>query len=293
VTRVALADLTEGYTPRATRIDEGHVKTLSEVIDRVPPILVERRTMQVLDGLHRVQAARRSGRTHIDAILFSGDESEALALAVEANVKHGKPLSRAERQTAAIELLRRLPERSDRWLAEVCGLSHSTVGKLRNELEQPRLTSRVGRDGRRRPVDPAASRAAAAREISSRPEATLRQVAASAGVAVSTAQRVSLGVRRSAVQATTTAMISDPLSDEEQPSVLDAPALRSRPDLDEFRTWLSRTEVSSQDFQMFLEQVPLGRIYELVDEFRKRSQVWLDIARELEKRAQRRPYQPI
>ena len=109
VRAVAVADLQSGYTPRQSRLDDGHVASLIEVVDRLPPVIVNEQTMTVLDGAHRVEAFRRLGRRHIDAMLFSGNELDAMVVAVQANVTHGKPLSRIERQAAARALLRVAP----------------------------------------------------------------------------------------------------------------------------------------------------------------------------------------
>ena len=113
-----VADLSVGYSPRQRKVDDDHVTLLGEVIDRLPPIVVDERTMTVIDGVHRLEAARRAGRAEIKALLFSGNETEGLVVAIQANVRHGKPLSRAERQAAACALLRRSPDRSDRWVGE-------------------------------------------------------------------------------------------------------------------------------------------------------------------------------
>ena len=115
---VRLSELSVGYTPRQTRVDEDHVMALVEVIDRLPPIIVDER-MIVIDGVHRIEASRRAGRREIRAVLFTGDETEALTLAIRANVEHGKPLTRNERRAAARLLLRQHPDRSDRWVAEI------------------------------------------------------------------------------------------------------------------------------------------------------------------------------
>ena len=150
---VRITELSFGYTPRQSRLDEEHVKSLVEVIDRVPPIIVEQRTMTVIDGLHRTEAARRAGHREIAAVIFAGSEIEALALAIKANVGHGKPLTREERRAAAGTLLTEAPQRSDRWVAEVCGLSHTTVARIREGANDKGPFVRTGRDGRSRPID--------------------------------------------------------------------------------------------------------------------------------------------
>ena len=99
----ALAELVGSYSPRDIRVDEDHVLALAEVLDRLPPVVVDKRTMKVIDGVHRVEASRRLGRTEIRALFFSGSETEALVVAVQANIRHGKPLSRSERQARSWE----------------------------------------------------------------------------------------------------------------------------------------------------------------------------------------------
>ena len=180
---VPLAKLGVGYSPRQTKVDPAHVAALMEVVDHLPPVIVDERTMAVIDGVHRLEAFRRLGRSHINALLFAGDEMEALVLAVRTNITHGKPLNRSERQTAARALLSRCPDRSDRWVGDVCGLSHTTVAALRSSLSLTGVRVRTGRDGRRRPVDPLPGQLAVARVMADNPAVTLRQAAGAAGVA--------------------------------------------------------------------------------------------------------------
>ncbi len=113
LTTLPVGDIGNGYSPRYMRLDTAHVASLMEVIDRLPPVLVDQRTMSVIDGVHRLEAFRTAGRSHIEAHLFAGSETEAMVLAIQANIKHGKPLSRAERRMAAQALLNACPERSD------------------------------------------------------------------------------------------------------------------------------------------------------------------------------------
>ena len=184
-----VAQLSVGYSPRETKVDTSHVAVLMEVLDLLPPVIIDQRTMTVIDGVHRLEAFRQAGRTHIEAVLFTGQRPEAMVLAIKANVKHGKPLSRGERREAARSLLHAFPERSDRWVAEVCGLSHTTVALVRRSDSLPHEKMRTGRDGRRRPVDRRAGQLAAARLIADHPATTVRQVAEAVGVAPSTVHR--------------------------------------------------------------------------------------------------------
>ena len=96
-----VAQLSVGYSPRETKVDTSHVAVLMEVLDLLPPVIIDQRSMTVIDGVHRLEAFRQAGRTHIEAVLFTGQRPEAMVLAIKANVKHGKPLSRGERREAA------------------------------------------------------------------------------------------------------------------------------------------------------------------------------------------------
>jgi hypothetical protein len=136
-------------SPRETPVATEHVRLLVDSIDRLPPISVHARSMAVIDGVHRVAAHRLVGRQRIAAILFDGDLRDALILAIRANVVHGLPLTLRERRQAAVQVLRAHPDRSDRWIATTCGLSHVTIGKIRHASShagegQPRS----GQDGR-------------------------------------------------------------------------------------------------------------------------------------------------
>ena len=112
-------------------VDEKHVKCLAAVIDALPPIEVQRCSMMLVDGLHRLTVFRRAKRAVVPVTWFDGDYESAVVRAIEVNVMHGRPLSLRERRLAAMRLVRECPERSDRSIAAVCGLDHKTVGALR------------------------------------------------------------------------------------------------------------------------------------------------------------------
>jgi hypothetical protein len=65
----------------------------------------------------------------------------------------------------------------------------------------------------------------------------------------------------------------------------EGPAFGSSPELSELASWLARTGVSVDDFAAYLERVPLGRVYEVADECRRRAAVWAELAACLEKEA--------
>jgi len=191
-TRVQVADLVLSNWLRVKGEDIKHVRALAEVSDELPPIVVHRSTMRVIDGMHRVRAAILSGFAHIEALLFDGAEDEAFLLAVRLNAVHGLPLSRADRMAAAVRIIHASPQWSDRAIARAAGLSDKTVASIRRRTsaEIPHLPDRIGRDGRIRPVSPAAGRRMASELLAQHPEAAIREIATRAGISPGTARDV-------------------------------------------------------------------------------------------------------
>jgi ParB-like chromosome segregation protein Spo0J len=185
-------------SPRLAGEDEQHVRLLAESYEELPPILVHRKTMRVIDGMHRLRAALLRGEDTIKARFYSGSEDAAFVLAVEANIAHGLPLSLADREAAAARIVKSNPQWSDRAIAGVTGLSAKTVGAIRRGAgaEVPQLHARIGRDGRVRPLNGADGRRRASEVFARRPDASLREVAGEAGISPGTARDVRERMRR-------------------------------------------------------------------------------------------------
>jgi hypothetical protein len=164
----------------------------------LPAILVNRRTMRVIDGMHRLSAAKLAGAEMIRVKFIDTDERDAFLLAVKANTDHGLPLSVADREAAAIRILSWYPYWSDRAIASVVGLAATTVGAIRarSAVQSPQLNVRMGRDGRLRPMSTADGRRRASEIIAARPGASLREVAREAGISLGTAHNVRERMRR-------------------------------------------------------------------------------------------------
>jgi ParB-like chromosome segregation protein Spo0J len=189
---VRISSLRIGESPRRTGLDREHVRTLAEVQDAVPPILVNRRTMQVVDGLHRLNAAQLKGLGAIRVRFIEGSDDDAFFEAVRANVAHGLPLSLADRRVAAERIAWSHPRLSDRAIATATGLAPKTVATIRHRATGKVLQSdtRIGRDGRVRPLSTVEGRRAAVGLIRSRPDASLREIAKKAGISVGTVRDV-------------------------------------------------------------------------------------------------------
>lgn len=192
VENIPVALIRNSYTPRKNKANESHVLVLAQSPLPLPPIVIHRASMRVIDGVHRLRATELRGHNTIAARLFEGDDAEAFALAVHLNVTHGLPLTLSERKAAAQRVLRSYPHWSDRSIGLIAGVSNKTVGKLRGctteEISQ--LNPRLGRDGKMRPVSPAIGRRRAAEFLSMNPRASLREIARKAGVSVTTARDV-------------------------------------------------------------------------------------------------------
>ncbi|GAA1947092.1 ParB N-terminal domain-containing protein [Kitasatospora viridis] len=189
---IEIDTLQPGDSPRFREVDEEHVRRLAESEADLPPILVHRSSMRVIDGAHRLSAARRKGERTIAAEFFDGTDAAAYILGVQANVAHGLPLSLAERKAAARRIVELRPELADRAVARTCGLAASTVGGIRREVvgEGARAAARVGQDGRLRPVDGGEGRRRAVAVIRASPDASLREIAQAAGVSLGTAHDI-------------------------------------------------------------------------------------------------------
>lgn len=294
---VPIDALSFGLSPRTERYDPKHVAALTEVLDKVPPILVHAPTSRVIDGVHRVRAAHLSGRKTIRALMFEGGETEARIEAVRSNVVHGKPLSLAERETAAVGILELVPSWSDRRIADVSGLSPKTVARLRERAtdDSAQLRARIGRDGRARPVDPSELRHRIADAVESDPDASNRAIARRTGASQATVRDVRERLKRGESPAPSgqrqrrrhpggtapgaPTASTEPATGEEGP--LDLPSGVPA----EFADWFESSHVNDADWQPFVDAIPIGRVYDIADASRRRGESWRAFAVALEDRA--------
>src|SRR5215471_2409113 len=144
---VATGSLHMGRSPRDRGIDHTHVALLAEVPESWPPIVVSRRDRAVIDGQHRVAAAKQLGIKRLRAVYFDGSPDDAYVEFVRCNVGHGLALSLDERRAAVRRILSTHSDLSDRSVASVCGLSPKTVARVRREADgEKRGAPRAGRN---------------------------------------------------------------------------------------------------------------------------------------------------
>lgn len=196
VVRIAIRALRVAGTPRIAGENLEHVRVLAGAPDELPPIIVHRQTMRVIDGVHRLRAAKLRNQHDISVRFFDGDEADAFVLAVRSNVSHGLPLSLAERKAAAKSIVMSHPHWSDRLIASVTGLSAKTIGEVRRNGGVPQPESRIGQDGRVRPINSLEKRRLAMNLMRQNPSLSLRQVAKAAGISPETARAVRARLQR-------------------------------------------------------------------------------------------------
>jgi hypothetical protein len=195
---VPVSALTNGESLRVAGEVEHHVKMLAETEAVLPPIIVHRGSMRVVDGIHRLRAATVRGEEKISAQFFDGDVEDSFLLAVAANVTHGLPLTMADRVAAASRIIGCRPQWSDRAVASVVGVSAKKISEIRQNLAEsvPQLTRRIGIDGRTRPLSIVEGRERAGELIKANPDASLRQIAKEAGISPTTVADVKSRVLR-------------------------------------------------------------------------------------------------
>jgi ParB-like nuclease domain len=189
---LSISSLLLDGSPRQDGENDEHVRLLAESEEQLPPIVVRGQSMRVIDGIHRIRAAAMCGKEEIEAKIYHGTDDDAFMLAVRMNISHGLPLTRADRIAAAVRIMESHPEWSNRMIATATGLSAGTAGKLRRRstVQNTQSSTRIGRDGRMRPINSAAGRMKAGELLVEKPTASIRAIAKEAGVSPSTVHDV-------------------------------------------------------------------------------------------------------
>lgn len=128
----------------------------------LPPLCVffDGHDYWLVDGFHRWHALKKNGRTEALCQAHDGTLRDARLAAVRSNHAHGLRRTNADKRRAVEMLLADAvwAENTDRWIAEMCGVSHTFVSGLRSQLatvascQQGGEAIRVGMDGRKRRV---------------------------------------------------------------------------------------------------------------------------------------------
>lgn len=301
---VPISSLRVAGSPRLVGINREHVLALAESAASLPPILVHRPTLRVIDGVHRIAVARLRGDDVIAVRYFDGDDGEAFLLSVKENITHGLPLTLSDRRAAATRILSLHPEWSDRAIAKAAGLSPKTVGALRREScpGPGNTTTRLGEDGRVRPANTREVRQLVSRYMAEHPGASSHDVARSTGASVRTVRDVRKRMEQGGQPARSP---SGPRPSEDVPAKAPAPRisrleaahmlqeLRSDPSLrftecgrvllrvlDAHLAWTKESE-------KLLDNLPPHCLITLLDMARSCADAWREFAKSVETRQRR------
>ncbi|KJK51720.1 hypothetical protein UK23_06205 [Lentzea aerocolonigenes] len=301
---VLISSLHAADSPRLQSENLDHARMLAQVEGELPPVVVHRRTMRVVDGMHRIRAALLRGEEQIEVRYVDVPEQELFLLAVRLNAHHGLPLSSADRRAAAARILTSHPQWSDRAIAAATGLAAKTVSGIRqgNATDLAPPETRIGRDGRRRPLCAAEGRRSAGELVKANPRTPLRQIAKLAGISLGTAADVRDRVLRgedpvrnakarsesfesAPVAEIKTAELADHRSAAMMMRILLAdPSLRFNEPGRELLRWLGSRIIESGDWQAMVDEMPTHCTGTVADLARRCGSSWLEFAEELENR---------
>jgi ParB-like chromosome segregation protein Spo0J len=274
-----------GDSPRLAGEDPTHVECLAQATTELPPIVVHRPTMRVVDGRHRLRAAQARGDREIAVRFVEGTAEEAFVLAVRANLANGLPLTTADRLGAARRIITFYPQWSDRKVGAVTGLAGTTVAALRRRVDAQPIEARVGQDGRVRPLDSGDRRRLAGELITRRPEASLREIARAAGIAPSTVLDVRDRLRRGEdpVPQQVRGRAKPPGDRESVMAVLrQDPTLRFKDSGRGLLRWLEAGTVGAEEWQKHVDAVPPHCVRLIAEVARTASRSWQEFVECLE-----------
>lgn len=146
----------DGGTQTRAEISNATVEEYAEaVLDgaKFPPVDVFFDGVEnwLADGFHRYHAHKRAEVTDIAATIHNGLKDDALVFALGANRANGLRRTNEDKRKCVSIALERWPEWSDRRIAEVCGVSATTVGSARPQLSNlDSSNERTGKDGKKR-----------------------------------------------------------------------------------------------------------------------------------------------
>ena len=131
---IALDDivLRDDLDPRLGERDDDLIQQYADIFDALPPIEINQHS-ELIDGWHRVRAAKHANRTEIAYVVVETDGDDDFADKMwAANLKHGVQYTRLQRKTQGIKLNDRGVTAKD--IATRVGVSASSVYSWTKEL---------------------------------------------------------------------------------------------------------------------------------------------------------------
>lgn len=168
--------VTDGGTQARAKLDQVTVDAYASDMESgaiFPPITVfyDGDRYWLADGFHRFAAHKSRGNSGVSCDVHPGTRRDALLFAAGANATNGLRRTNQDKRRAVQMLISddEWAKKSDRWIAEKCGVSDKTVAKLRPPTAEVPQLPRTGQDGktRQQPTKPAV-------QLKPKPEPALR-----------------------------------------------------------------------------------------------------------------------
>jgi ParB-like chromosome segregation protein Spo0J len=299
VVTVPVSLLRDEALVRQGGVNRAHVQFLAQLEGRWPPILIARDSFQIIDGIHRLHAARLLGFVEIECTFFDGQPEAAYVEALRRNAQHGLVLTLKDRKHAAAQLLRFGFRWSDRRIAGLVGISPTTVGGIRTEISCTNdpvgliAARRIGVDGRQRPTDKAAAYQRISAAIRSDPHGSLRKLAARADASPESVRKVrnrlfaegedgEAACRPGELRALPRLVQELPPEPSDSKWETDS-ALASTDSGKKFIEWFEGLHID-HEWHTYVSDLPRSRLYEISDEARRRARCWTEFAEAVENR---------
>lgn len=134
--KVNAVKITKGFNPRAyvsPREVAGLKQSFNSELGQIAPIIIRRRDNELIDGLHRLLAAKRSKRKYIEAVPIDVDDARARRMSLAANSLTEKlhPLEIGKVANEILSAIKRYHgrEKLKRELAKELGIRPGTLAR--------------------------------------------------------------------------------------------------------------------------------------------------------------------
>lgn len=106
-----------------------------------PPVVLfdDGKRKYLVDGFHRLNAAKRAGKQTIEVEVHMGEKYSGFLYSLKANAAHGLQRTNEDKRHGVLKLLEDFEyiDKSDREIAAICAVSHTFVSKVRARNKQP------------------------------------------------------------------------------------------------------------------------------------------------------------
>jgi len=110
--------------------------------EQFPPLIVEKNSKKILDGIHRFYAYRKTGVEEVEVEFREVNEKRLMLVAGMLNSRHGLPLSYSEKRYVAMETAKLDESITQVELAKSLGVSQQTISNWIKEIRAKQVEER-------------------------------------------------------------------------------------------------------------------------------------------------------